>query len=430
MIKFRVAKISLFIASGMIWAALSGLTPAQAQAVAIAENARVGQSNGLTRLVVDFDNDVDFIVFAIDNPYRVIIDLPEINFQLPPGTGQTGKGVITAFRYGLFAPSRSRIVIDIDQPVLIDNAFMLKRLDGKPPRLVLDLKPTDQMTFAKISSSLIEPRPAVLPTQPGRTIEDIAGLIQSWLVPEPPARPRNLIDAAPVTPLKRVVILDPGHGGVDPGTTSPSHVREKDVVLNYARMLRDKLIATGHYEVYMTRDKDTFIRLRDRVKFARTKSADLFISIHADAIKDKNVRGLGVYTLSEQASDKEAANLAKKENRADIIAGIDLQGESDGVTDILIDLAQRETKNRSVEFARALLVHISRATSLRQKALRFAGFQVLKAPDIPSVLIELGFLTNRQDEKQLTSKKWRRNMVAAMVKATDKYFTERLAEGM
>jgi N-acetylmuramoyl-L-alanine amidase len=189
------------------------------------------------------------------------------------------------------------------------------------------------------------------------------------------------------------------------------------------------LRATGRYDVYLTRDKDIFIPLRERVQIARAHNADLFISIHADSIAKNDVRGMSVYTLSETASDKEAAELARKENLSDVIAGIDFQGESKEVTGILIDLAQRETKNYSVRFAKSVVDYARHSTSLLEPTHRFAGFVVLKAPDVPSVLVELGFLTNRADERQLTSPKWRTNVANSFVKAVDRYFGDRLAEG-
>ena len=243
--------------------------------------------------------------------------------------------------------------------------------------------------------------------------------------------PEHLLRAAVaihLVRLRRVEEVDAaGHGGVDPGALG-RHAREKNVTLAFAREYARQLRNTGRYEVYLTRNRDIYIPLRQRVNIARKHNADLFISIHADAIKRKNVRGMSIYTLSETASDKEAAALAKKENQSDIIAGIDFADQPPEVANILIDLAQRETKNLSVKFANMVVDNARGKTRLLDRTHRFAGFRVLKAPDVPSVLIELGFLTNRSDEKQLLSSAWRRKVAGAMVNSLDGFFrSSRLA---
>ena len=217
-------------------------------------------------------------------------------------------------------------------------------------------------------------------------------------------------------------MIDAGHGGVDPGA-SGRKAREKTVTLAFSKELARQLRNSGKYEVYLTRSRDIYIPLRQRVNVARKHQADLFISIHADAIKRKNVRGMSIYTLSETASDKEAAALARKENRSDIIVGIDFDDQPPEVADILIDLAQRETKNLSVKFANLVVKNARGSTRLLERTHRFAGFRVLKAPDVPSVLIELGFLTNRSDEKQLLSASWRRKIAKSLVKSVDGFFS-------
>lgn len=250
--------------------------------------------------------------------------------------------------------------------------------------------------------------------------------------------PRSTAPApAPVVPTnpeiqqdrRRIVVIDPGHGGVDPGTHGKSGVLEKDVVLKFGKELAQRLRDTGRYEVHMTRDKDVFIPLRERVAISRRHKADLFISVHADSISKSSVSGMSVYTLSETASDKEAAALARKENLSDAVAGIDFRGESPEVAGILIDLAQRETKNYSSRFAKSVVDHARGTTPVLDRTHRFAGFAVLKAPDVPSVLIELGFLTNRSDERNLTSPAWRTKVSSTFVKAVDRYFGDRRAEG-
>ena len=218
-------------------------------------------------------------------------------------------------------------------------------------------------------------------------------------------------------------MLDPGHGGVDPGAVGVSGIYEKEVTLAMAREIKRQLETTGRFKVVMTRDDDVFVRLRDRIAKARTAEAELFVSIHADAMRNRETRGASIYTLSENASDDEAAALAARENRADIIAGVDLSHENKTVMNILIDLAQRETMNHSASFAHILVEELAREIQLVPlKPHRFAGFAVLKAPDVPSVLVELGYISNKADEQLLTRPHYRTKVAASLVRAIERYF--------
>jgi N-acetylmuramoyl-L-alanine amidase len=383
----------------------AGLTTWQAEArprEAVAKDARLAGDRGRTRFIADLSKKVDVNVFSLADPYRVIVDLPEVNFQMPPGLGSEKRGLVTGYRYGLFAPGKSRIVIDVSGPFLVDKAFVLEARADQPARLVVDLVATDRTTF------LAKLRAARIP---------VVGSI-------PKLKPQ-----AQATAAKPVVILDPGHGGIDPGTASADGVTEKEVVLAFAKTLRQKLEAKGDYQVYLTREGDTFLALRERVEFAQSKGANLFVSIHADSFpKHANeASGATVYTLSERASDDEAKELAAKENFSDAIAGVELPTDRDEVVaNILIDLAQRETQNRSIVFARSVVGEMS-AAELHRKSLKSAGFRVLKSPDVPSVLLELGFLSNPDDEKRLTSETWRAAMAEKVGAAIDAYFAKRVA---
>jgi len=386
-----------------------GLTALEAKAEskpAVAQDARVAGDRERTRFIADLSKKVDVHVFAMGNPYRVIVDAPDVSFQMPDGIGKEKRGLVTAYRYGLFAPGKARIVIDVSGPFLIDKAFVLEPRDDQPARLVVDLVPTDEKTFL---AKLKEAKP---PQPPGEGPASIA---------QAPSRPPD---------AKPVVVLDPGHGGVDPGTSSTTGITEKEVVLTFARTLKTKLEATGRYEVFLTRDDDTFLPLRERVEFAQKKGAGLFLSIHADYFPQQidKATGATVYTLSEEASDEEARALAAKENFSDALAGIELPSDSDEeLANILIDLAQRETQNRSVVFARSIVGELASKGTLHTKRLRSAGFRVLKAPDVPSVLLELGFLSNPDDEKRLTSEAWRDRNADAVAESIDVYFAKRIA---
>lgn len=381
----------------------------------VVSNVRLGEQGELTRLVIDMGegtpgaaaNATPQNVFTLADPHRVVIDLPEVDFRLPANAGQTSKGLVSSFRYGQFQAGLSRIVVDVTGPVAVDRSFVLAAQSGFGRRVVIDLKP---VSAAEFSESVGLGRPIAAPS----------------VATPPVSTPQEPTDQRAG---KRVVVIDAGHGGVDPGTHGQTGTREKDVVLAFSKEFGNQLRATGRYEVHLTRDTDRFIPLHERVNIARRHQADLFISIHADAIDRRTVSGMSIYTLSENASDAEAAALAAKENRSDVIAGVDLYGESSEVTDILIDLAQRETKNFSVRFAQTVVRNAGTVTSLLQRTHRFAGFRVLKAPDVPSVLVELGFLTNRSDEQNLISSSWRSRVAGALVKSVDSYFGERYAEG-
>jgi N-acetylmuramoyl-L-alanine amidase len=219
-------------------------------------------------------------------------------------------------------------------------------------------------------------------------------------------------------------VLDPGHGGIDTGTKGPAGEEEKDIVLNFAQRLRDRIEKTGKYRVLMTRSDDTFVPLGNRVRIARDAGAALFVSIHADSLPrgEGDAQGASIYTLSETATDTEAARLAEKENRADVIAGVDLKSEPDDVAGILIDLAERETKSLSVQFAHKLAGEMKAVTRLHKTALKSAGFRVLRAPDVPSALVELGYVSNRQDLQSLLSETWRNRTADSIAQAIDGYF--------
>ncbi len=399
---------------GLILAALfllSGyrLPLADAAGLPVATAARLAGDDTKTRFVADLTAPVGYTVYVMANPYRVMIDLPQVSFSLPVGAGDKGQGLVTQYRYGPVDDGHSRIVMDTAGPVLIDKAFLLKPKDGQPARIVVDLVKTTKEAFdAKLAAEEGSDSAAATPA-------------------EPPAPPAAGEDANPAQHEHKLVVIDPGHGGIDPGAIGVGKTREKDVVLAFGLKLKKILEDTGDIDVVMTRSDDSFLTLRDRVKVARDRQADLFIAIHADTVRGGDVRGATIYTLSEKASDAEAEALAHKENRADIIAGVDLETENQEVTDILIDLAQRESKTHSLVFAKKAVAELGSVTAFTGVPMRSAGFMVLKAPDVPSVLVELGYLSNRQDEGQLTSPAWQEKVAGAMGRAVEKYFATQLA---
>ena len=385
--------------------------PALGEAIVVTD-VRVGQHGEVTRFVLDFTHKVEFTLFTLAEPDRLVIDLPEVGWRLPPRPLPRRTGVLDTLRYGLFKPGLSRVVVDLTGPVAARRAYLMDPEGGRGYRLILDLVPATREAFLAVGKAA--PAPQDPPT--GAPRPDALPAVSRLFFPTPPRKPE-------MNTVKRVIAIDPGHGGVDPGTVGGSGTYEKHITLSMAREIRDLMQATGRYKVVLTRDRDVFVRLRDRIAVSREAGAELFVSIHADAIKNSAIRGLSVYTLSEKASDKEAAALADKENKADLIAGIDLTKETPEVTNILIDLAQRESMNQSARFAARLVKELARETKLLRNTHRFAGFVVLKAPDVPSVLMELGFLSNLQDEAALKRKSYRAKLIAAMGRAADAYFS-------
>jgi N-acetylmuramoyl-L-alanine amidase len=450
------AIVSLFVAIHLAFAAPPAhASPPAAEVVA----ARVAGTDTRTRFVADLDRPVSYSVYVISDPYRVVVDMQDVRFNMPASLGEASKGLIREFRFGQVASGQSRIVIDTAGPVLIEKSFVLNAANGEPARMVIDLVQTDERTFARVKSTeqpavaeaASEPRiePASAPNPvPGNLTELLTGQLAgdaqaeatgTRTVPKPRPKPQQVAaqasaardaarPAAEAPPARPVVVLDAGHGGIDGGTVSTTGVREKDVVLDFARELARALEKTGRYDVHLTRDDDTFISLGKRVRIARSHKADLFIAIHADSLRQRSVRGATVYTLSEEASDAEAAALAEKENAADFIGGIDLGEDIDQeVSGILMDLALRETKNHSIYFARRVVKSLGPVAPLNRRPMRSAGFKVLKAPDIPSVLLELGYLSNRHDEKNLVSPKWREKAASAVSDAIDAFFSPEVA---
>jgi N-acetylmuramoyl-L-alanine amidase len=388
--------------------------PAAAPSFPIASDARLAGDGKQTRFVLDLDNTIKFRAFTLADPYRVIVDIPQVSFILPPGTGTAGRGLVKAFRYGLVMPGGSRIVFDLTGPAKIANSSMLEAANDQPPRLVLELEAVDRTAFVQSLASENHPdlRPAIADANAAVVQPDATAAAKS-------AGP---LDSRPL------IVIDPGHGGIDNGTQSSGEA-EKNLVLGFSLALRDRIEKSGKYRVVMTRTDDTFIPLNDRVKVARNQSAALFVSIHADALprREGDAQGATIYTLSDKASDAEAERLAEAENKSDAIGGVNLSDEPTEVADILIDLAQRETKTFSNRFARTLMGEMKSTVRMHKHPLKSAGFRVLKAPDVPSVLVELGYVSNKGDLEHLVSENWRTKTVGSMAQAIDAFFAKRLA---
>lgn len=388
--------------------------PAVAASFPVASDARLAGDGKRTRFILDLDKTIQFRAFALADPYRVIVDIPQTSFKLAAGTGATGRGLVKAFRYGMVMPGGSRIVFDLTGPAKIANSTMLEAANGQPPRLVLELEEVDRTAF--VQSLTPENRPELRPAIADANAAVVSPEVATTTKPAAPSDSRPLI------------VIDPGHGGVDNGTQSGGEM-EKNLVLGFGLALRDRIEKSGKYRVVMTRTDDTFIPLNDRVKVARIQSAALFVSIHADALprREGDAQGATIYTLSDKASDAEAERLAEAENKSDAIGGVNLSEEPTEVADILIDLAQRETRTFSNRFARLLMGEMKNSARMHKHPLKSAGFRVLKAPDVPSVLVELGYVSNKGDLEHLVSENWRTKTVGSMAQAIDAFFAKRLA---
>jgi len=361
------------------------------------QDLRIGLNQSTTRLVIELDQKVEPRVFGLANPYRIVIDLPVVEFVLPIQRFSIRGGVIDRLRYGAFRPGSSRLVLDLNTSAKVSKSFILPPDTNNFWRLAIDLVPTNHKEFVS----------TMRPTSPIKKIKSIHKL------------PLSIVPKSVDIPT---IVIDAGHGGVDPGAIGLSGVHEKNVVLSYAKEIKLQLETKGGVKVYLTREKDIFIPLQDRVKFARSVGADLFISLHANSHKDSKINGFSVYTLSEKASDAEAHALAAKENKSDVIGGLDLGTYSNDVQNILIDFTQAKTNELSVSLARDNLIsEVSLSVKLLNRPWRSAGFAVLKAPDIPSALIELGYITNQKEEWQLQNKSYRKSLSSAIVRSLFKY---------
>jgi N-acetylmuramoyl-L-alanine amidase len=377
---------------------LLAMAAAPAAANVVADMRVIGDTER-TRFVVDLEQNPEFRVLRLTAPYRLVIDMPDVEFADPTRPG-TGRGLISDYRYGLIAPGRARIVLDLAQPAKVVSTFILDPVTPEPARLVIDIEPTTAQEF---EAAAREDRPD----------------------PSAPVTEREAIDPGG----RPVVVIDPGHGGIDSGAIGVDELMEKDVTLKFGLELARQLRLGAEVEPVLTRDGDEFLSLPERVELARHNHAALLVSVHADSVAEDYVRGATVYTLSDDASDALAAALAARENRSDILAGLALEDQPDDVADILFDLARRETKNLSIRFANALVDDIEGAIPLNSNPWRRGAFRVLMAPEVPSVLLELGYLSNPEDEALFRSADWPKHEAETVARAIEDFFGKNLTAG-
>jgi len=382
--------------------ALNGAVPAQslvAMARINADQSAITQRGDTVEVRLSLSQGVPFRIFTLDEPRRLVLDFRQVDWSgLPPTIGAEIPA-ISQIRFGLFRPSWSRMVLDLAEPLAVKSAEMAVSPASGTALLALQLSPTGPESFTKTAGA---PDNALWPSRKFTTA---------------PAKQANRLRLA----------IDPGHGGIDPGAVRKG-VTEKSIALDFGLELRAALANHPKFDVFMTREIDEFLSLRERVLAARQAKADLYLSLHANTVTVGDATGATVYMLSDEASDQEAAALAEKENRADILGGVQLAGEEDAVARILVDLAQGRTNMRSKAFGDLLVKGLRNTVGvIRSRPLRSAGFEVLKAPEIPSVLLELGFLSNREDRANMQSPLWRAEAIKGII-ATLENWVERDAE--
>ena len=378
---------------------------------------RIGDHIDKTRLVLELGGDTNFAAMVKDTPKRLEIYVPAKSWGITDDT-YLKPPFVTVQHRPMAQDGLSRISLSMDAPYTIRNAYMIPAdKTNSRNRLVIDIQPANVAAFtAEIDHSY-----GTLDIS-GAKKQDITSLLASIAQNTADG---TAIQTPPEKPFKKpIIVIDAGHGGQDPGAISPGGIREKQITLSMAKTIAKYLNNTGKYDARLTRSTDKYIKLYNRVKIARAADADLFISIHADSVGNRNTKGASIYTLSNTASDKQTARLAARENRADILAGVDLGDEDPDVSMILLDLSMRETMNQSKTLANTVVQSFtSSGVGTLKGPHRYAGFAVLKAPDVPSVLIETGFVSNEEEARRLLSATYQNRIAKALHQSLNRYFS-------
>jgi N-acetylmuramoyl-L-alanine amidase len=362
---------------------------------------RIGTQEGITRLVLNLSGPIKYRAFELGPPYRVVVDMPKVEWIIAREMSFSASSPLAFLRFSANGPQVFRLLLEARRPMRVQKSFFMSPNERtRSWRIVIDLEPVSEDAFERI----MRRRRAAAGPQGKKTNK---------------ARPDKKSSAKDPRPL---VFIDPGHGGADPGAISKFGLKEKDIVLRFARRLRTEIKTDGRYRVAFSRTADFYVPLRRRYAMARKQGAKLFISIHADSNPAVKTSGLTAYTRSNVATDKGSAALARRENRSDAVAGVDLSGHPSGVTNILRDLVRRDTQRKSRTFARYVVREMKGVTRLAARPVRSARFAVLRAPDLPSVLLELGFLTNRRDSRRLVNDRHMRRVARAVAAAINRFF--------
>nr|WP_274423991.1 N-acetylmuramoyl-L-alanine amidase [Chelativorans sp. YIM 93263] len=393
----RLISTTLFLLLGIM--VQPGVPSAAEEEPLLARNYKMAGDAVRTRVVLHFNREPDIDWFLLRSPHRLVIDLPTTEFAIDEAELEP-RGLISKVRYGRMDEQRSRMILAVDGPFTLDDLKVLENESDPGYRLIVDILADSEMAFEAAMR------------------ERIAD------APQSAAKAEDAVSPFALDEDRFTIILDPGHGGIDSGARGVNGTLEKTITLVFALELREKL-ESADYNVVLTRESDVFLRLDERVRTARQHEADLLISIHADSIRLRNFRGATVYTLSERASDQRAAAAAERENLSDSLAGFVVEDDAGEVADILLDLTRRETNAFSMRFARTLVGELDDTIHLVNQPLRSASFRVLRAPDVPSVLLELGYLSNPEDEEQLRDAKWRARAIDNVAEAIAAFVTAR-----
>jgi N-acetylmuramoyl-L-alanine amidase len=406
-----------FAAFALFLAVFSG--PAMAQAPAepvdptvlpVVLDARVTATAERARLILDLSGKTEFAIATLDQPNRIAIDVRAggLDFAVPPDVA--GSGLVSSYGIEMAEGWRVRTMLTLAQPAQVQQAYVLDAVADQPARLVVDIILDTPETFAARAAA---DRAASLALRgPVPPITASIGL----------ATPETPVDTGPSSPTRPLIIIDPGHGGVDNGASAGNGVHEKDIVLAFALDLQEALAETGRFDVALTREEDIYLTLNERVAIARQNKADLFISLHADSFQEAYIRGASIYTRDERATDILDKVLADSENKTDIVAGFAVPEMQPAVVDILVDLMRRQMRRQSFIAAQAIVKELEPSVSLRRFPVRQADFFVLQAPDVPSLLVELGFLSNAADIANLQKSDWRDRVVGALARGIGQYF--------
>lgn len=393
-------------------------------------DARVSTTPERARLIVDLTAPTEFAIVSLDQPNRIAVDVRAQNLKFSTPPAPAGQGIVAAYLVEMAEMGRARAVLTLNMPAQVQQAYVLQAFDDQPARLVVDLIPDTAEGFAaRVAQDLANSQAIQGGTPPAAQPEPVA---------QPEVEPRVSGDATPaITPTeptpagtsnlaasdtRPLVVIDPGHGGIDNGASASSGVHEKDIVLAFAKKLQALLDASGRFDVALTREDDTYLTLEERVTLARENKADLFISIHADSFQQPDIRGASIYTRDEKATDVLDKVLADNENKADIVAGFVLPEMDAKVVDILVDLMRRQMRQQSYMAGQAIIHQLEPSVTLRRFPLRQANFFVLQAPDVPSILVELGFLSNANDIANLMKGDWQDRVAEALARGVAGYF--------
>ena len=413
--------------------------------------ARVSTTGDRGRLVLDLSSTTQFAVASLDNPERIAVDVKAAGVTLSSPPIVSGSGLIAGATTAMAEDGRARTELILAQPAAVQQAYVLDPIGDQPARLVVDLIPTSDVDFraraaadlahslaqsaetaaaapsSESSASSSAPAPAQSSSSSASSSTEVLSEAALPSVFAPP--PASSAPAAPSTPVapatngsRPLIVIDPGHGGIDNGASAPNGIHEKDITLAFALQLRDLLVKSGRFDVAMTRSDDTYLTLNERVDLARQNKADLFISLHADTFQEADIHGASIYTLDEHATDILDKVLADGENRADIVAGYVQPDTKPAAVNFLVDLMRRQARQQASVAAEDIVKAMQPSVALRRFPVRQADFFVLQSPDVPSMLIELGFMSNRDDINNLENIDWRNKVVSAIAQGVGDYF--------